>query len=105
MSLPYGLQLTEKVYLVPRKGSQSFVSRMSWQVSERWKFSFSASFGESGERLETIQDLVTVKTQSFSGGLEFPLTQRVSGEVSYTYEDREGGYTRTGGAFNLIYRW
>ncbi|MGE0826936.1 MAG: YaiO family outer membrane beta-barrel protein [Candidatus Binatia bacterium] len=105
MSLPYGLQLTEKVYLVPRKGSQSFVSRMSWQVSARWIFSLSASFGESGERLETIQDLVTVKTQSFSSGLEFPLTQRISGEVSYTYEDRANGYTRIGGAFNFIYWW
>jgi YaiO family outer membrane protein len=103
--LPYNLWLTEQVYMVPKSGSRSLSSRLDWEPAKRWHAFISGSFGQSVERPTAAQEVVKVNTLRLAGGLEFPLTQRISAEISYQYEDRAQRYSRDGGAIKLTYSW
>jgi len=103
--LPYSVWLTEQVYMVPKTGSRSLASHLDWQPADRWLTFISGSFGQSVERPTAAQDIAKVNTLRLAGGLKFPLTRRITGEISYQYEDREKRYSREGGALNLTYSW
>lgn len=103
--LPYNMWLTEQGYMVPESGSRSLSSRLDWEPAERWHAFVSGSFGQSVEQPTAAQDVTEVNTLSLAGGVEFPLTQRISAEISYHYEDRAKYYRRDGGAIKLTYSW
>ena len=103
--LPYNLWLTEQVYMVPKTDSGSLASRLDWQPADRWHAFISGSFGQSVERPTAVQDIAKVNTLRLAGGLTFPLTRRITAEISYQYEDREKFYSLEGGTINLIYSW
>jgi len=103
--LPRDVWLTEKVYLFPRAGSLTLSSRLDWRVNDRLQLFASGAFGDSGERLATAADFVSINTRTLSAGIEFPLTRHLSVETWVYHEDREKRYTRRGGVFNLIFYW
>ncbi len=102
---PFNIWLTEKIYYVPEQGSMTLSSQLTWRPQDRWQVFVSGGYGTAGERIVAVQDFIRVRSTIWQGGVIFPLTARLSGEVSGYYEDRGVLYVRRGAAFNLIWHW
>ena len=102
---PGNIWLTEKVSYVPKQGSITASTQLTWRPMDRLQFYLSGAHGTSGERIVAVQDFQRVKTTIWQAGSIFPITERLSGEVSGYYEDRGFLYVRRGGTFNLIWHW
>jgi YaiO family outer membrane protein len=103
--LPWNIWVTEKISYVPKQGSITAATQVTWRPRDRLQFFLSGAHGTSGERIIAVQDFQRVKTTIWQGGVIFPITERVSGEASGYYEDRGFLYVRRGGTFNLIWHW
>ncbi|MBI3303597.1 MAG: YaiO family outer membrane beta-barrel protein [Deltaproteobacteria bacterium] len=102
---PYNMWLTEKVYYVPDTNSKSLSSALTWRVIERLELFASGTFGTSGERISTPQDLTRTDTRVIQGGLTFRISQRFSAEAGGYYEERRRQYIRRGTTFALALHW
>ena len=103
--LPFNLWLTEKLYYVPETGAITLSSRVTWRPTNRFQIFASGSFGTSGERIVATQDITRMSSHTIQGGLVLPLADRVSLEMTGSYEDRGELYIRRGGSFSIIYHW
>jgi YaiO family outer membrane protein len=103
--LPHDVWITEKMFYVPDTGSATISSEITWRPTDRVQLFFSGAVGTAGERIVAVQDFVRVSTLIMRGGIIFPLSHHLSGEVAGYYEDRETLYVRRGGTFNLIFHW
>lgn len=102
---PWNVWLTEKISYVPNQGSISLSSQLTWRPQDRLQFFVSGAYGTSGERIVAVQDFTRIKSIIWQAGAIFPISERLSGELSGYYEDRGLLYVRRGGTFNLIWHW
>ncbi len=102
---PWNVWLTEKISYVPNQGSISLSSQLTWRPQDRLQFFVSGTYGTSGERIVAVQDFTRIKSIIWQAGAIFPISERLSGELSGYYEDRGFLYVRRGGTFNLIWHW
>ena len=105
MYFPGNIWLTEKISYVPKQGSITASTQLTWRPMDRLQFYLSGAHGTSGERIVAVQDFQRVTTTIWQAGSIFPITDRLSGELSGYYEDRGLLYVRRGGTFNLIWHW
>lgn len=103
--LPWNVWLTERIVYVPEQGSMTASTQITWRPTDRLQFQLSGAYGTSGERIVAVLDFQRVKSTIWQGGMIFPITERISGEVYGYYEDRGFLYVRRGGAMNLIWHW
>lgn len=101
----HNLWLTEKMYYVPDTESKSLSSTLTWRPNNRFQAFAAGTFGNAGERVGALQDLVRTDTLILQGGVTFPVSKNFSIEVSGYYEDRDAQYVRRGVSFALISYW
>lgn len=97
--------LTEKVFWVPKTGSMTLSSRLTWRPTDRLELFASGAFGTTSERIIAVQDFFRADTQSYQAGVIFPISENFSGEMSGLYENRGFLYIRQGGNFYLIWHF
>lgn len=93
--LPKNFFHSASIYLNPKRGTYSFLNRLSYRgVRLRGYVSFSV--GTSSERLQAGEDFTRYSTFSTSAGMEYRLRKRFSVGGSFRVENREGLYRRYG---------
>ena len=103
--LPYTLSLNERVYLVPKYNTRSFLTTLNYEPDHRFRAYNSVAIGNSSERISSLNDLIRVSTVSDRLGLEYR-TDRASGiGMELLYEHRSGFYQGLGISVFTRYWW
>ena len=103
--LPYGLSLSERLYYVPRNGSVSLLSTLSYEPNHKFRGFYSISIGKSAERIMSIVDLVKLTTIANKLSGEYRLTPSWSLGVGLSHEYRERLYNASGVTLFTKYWW
>jgi YaiO family outer membrane protein len=103
--LPYGLSLSERLYYVPRNGSVSLLSTLSYEPNHKFRGFYSISIGKSAERIMSIVDLVKLTTIASRLSGEYRLAPSWSLGVELSHEYRERLYNASGVTLFTKYWW
>ena len=103
--LPYGMSLSERLYYVPRNGSVSLLSTISYEPNHKFRGFYSISIGKSAERIRSLVDLVKLMTIANRLSGEYRLTPSWSLGVELSHEYRERIYNASGVTLFTRYWW
>jgi len=103
--LPKDFILEEKLYLVPKTDSYSFVTTISKEVVCKFLVKYSFGFGTISERLTTLSDIQKFSSYFHLFETEYRFKENFSIGLDFLYENRENLYTRRGLGLFLRYWW
>lgn len=103
--LPHGMSLSERLYYVPRNGSVSLLSTISYEPNHKFRGFYSISIGKSAERIMSLVDLVKLMTIANRLSGEYRLTPSWSLGVELSHEYRERIYNASGVTLFTRYWW
>lgn len=103
--LPYSFLFTEKVYLVPKNDSYSFLSTLRYEPGSAFQVLYSIAAGKSSERIGSLEDVQKLTTISSRFGTEYRFNPYLSIGTELSYEYRQHLYKKYGATIFNKYWW
>ena len=103
--LSNGFTLNETLFINPKKGTATLISRLEYKPNYRFNAYYGFSIGKSSEEIGALQDTEKVTTYSHSVGAEYRLKNYLSVGAAYKFSHREKIYDKKGITFYAKYWW
>jgi YaiO family outer membrane protein len=103
--LSHGFTLNETLFINPKKGTATLISRLEYKPNYRFNAYYSFSIGKSSEEIGALQDTEKNTTYSHGTGVEYRFKHYLSVGAAYKFSHREKIYDKQGFTLYAKYWW